>query len=248
MSFYLKSFITFLYSSLITGSKKKGLRALKYHSISKEFKKDDLWSLDINSLSDHLSFIAETKMDVFKTDELINYLPTQGLVITFDDGFKDNFELAAPLFFELGIPFSVFVITDFVRQSKKGYVDELTLKEFSMNPLVTIGSHSCSHSRLTNLTLSEVKKEVSNSKDYLEDLLGKEINIFSYPHGLFNDIIRQEVIKAGYKLSFTSHYDTNLDNQDKFTLNSNEIWNTDTLSSFQKKINGDWDWLKYRNL
>ena len=248
MRFFLKSFITLLYSSLSLGANKKGLRALKYHSIRKEQKDDNLWSLDINSFSDHFSFLVDAKIDLFKIDELINLIPDRGLVITFDDGFKDNFEIAAPILLELGIPFSVFVITDFISQSKKGYVDELTLKEFSKNPLITIGSHSCSHPRLTNLSLSEIKKEVSNSKDYLEGLLGREINAFSYPHGLFNDSIRQEVIEAGYKLGFTSHYDINKKTQDKFTLNTNEIWNTDNLTNFQRKINGDWDWLKYRNL
>jgi len=247
MRFYLKYFITFLYSSFFLGSSKEGLRALKYHSINNEPKNKYMWNLDVNSFSDHLSFINERRIKVYGANELIRSIPSQGLVITFDDGFKDNFEIAAPLLFKLNMPFSVFVITDFVSQSRKKYVDEAMLKEFAEHPLVTIGSHSCSHAKLTSCSLTDMKNEISDSKHYLEDLVGKEINTFSYPHGLFNQAVRQEVIKAGYKLGFTSHFDINLINKDKFTLNTTELWNTDNLTNFKKKINGDWDWLKYRN-
>lgn len=248
MRFYIKSFITFLYSFYSIVQEKKGLRALKYHSITRNKVNKDLWDLDINSFSDHLYFINEKRFKVYSTSELIHGIPNQGLVITFDDGFRNNFEIAAPLLFELNMPFSIFVVTNFVSESKKGYVNEVMLKEFAEHPLVTIGSHSCSHARLINCSLQDVKSEISDSKHYLEDLLGKEINAFSYPHGLFNETIRQEVINAGYKLSFTSHYDINLVNKDKYTLNTTELWNTDNLSNFKKKIKGDWDWLKYRNL
>jgi peptidoglycan/xylan/chitin deacetylase (PgdA/CDA1 family) len=248
MRFYLKSFITFLYSSFALGSNKEGLRVLKYHSINNEPINKHLWNLDMNFFSDHLSCINEKRIKVYKTNELISSIPNQGLVITFDDGFRDNFEIAAPLLFKLNMPFSVFVITDFVSQSRKEYVDEVMLKEFAEHPLVTIGSHSCSHAKLTNCNLTDMKNEISDSKHYLEDLVGKEINTFSYPHGLFNEAVRKEVIKSGYKLGFTSHFDINLANKDKFTLNTTELWNTDNLTNFKKKINGDWDWLKYRNL
>ena len=59
MRFYLKYFITFLYSSFFLGSSKEGLRALKYHSINNEPKNKYMWNLDVNSFSDHLSFIND---------------------------------------------------------------------------------------------------------------------------------------------------------------------------------------------
>ena len=119
MRFYAKSFITFLYSFYSLKQEKEGLRALKYHSITKNKENKDLWDLDVNSFSDHLYYINEKRLKVYRTSELINSIPGQGLVITFDDGFRNNFEIAAPLLFELNMPFSIFVITNFVSQSKK---------------------------------------------------------------------------------------------------------------------------------
>ena len=175
-------------------------------------------------------------------------LPEKSVMITFDDGYRNNFEIAAPLLFELKIPFSVFVITDFIKQANKKFMNESMLKELASHPLVSIGSHSQTHVRLTKCSPKELTNEISGSKSYLEDLLGKEIDMFSYPHGDFNAIVRSEVSKAGYKLGFTSHYDVNKKTQDKLKLNRNEIWNTDDLSTLKKKLQGNFDWLKYRSL
>ena len=131
---------------------------------------------------------------------------------------------------------------------KKGFMNPGMLRELSKNPLVTIGSHSKSHIPLTSCNQEELKIEISESKSYLEDLLGDEISMFSYPHGKFNSLVKDAVLKGGYKLAFTSHYDVNHLNQDKLALNRNEIWNTDNLQILKNKIAGDWDWLKYKFL
>jgi hypothetical protein len=38
----------------------------------------------------------------------------------------------------------------------------------------------------------------------------------------------------------------NLSGENKFSLSRTEIWNSDSLKTFKEKLNGDWDWLKYR--
>ena len=247
MKFKLKSFITSLYALLLKGYKRKGLRVLQYHSITKEDSSNDIWSLDLNSFSKHMSYFYRNKnINLYKCTDLILKRPKDGIMITFDDGYKNNFEIAAPILFKFQIPFSLFVITDFIRQAKRNYMNESMLKELADNPLVSIGSHSQSHARLTKCNRKELVNEISGSKSYLEDLLGKEIDMFSYPYGNFNSVVRSEVFQAGYKLGFTSHYDVTQSNQDKLTLNRNEIWNTDDLNSMKRKMEGDWDWLRFR--
>ena len=251
MQFFLKSIISLLYGSLVLGrnKKKNNLRVLVYHSIGSGNSPENMWCLDSNYFSEHLSYLHEKKnIHLYSCTDLVESIPEDGIMITFDDGFRDNFEIAAPLLFELKIPFSVFVVTDYIKKEKKGYMNPNMLRELSENPLVTIGSHSKSHIPLTSFNQEELKSEISGSKSYLEDLLGEEISMFSYPHGRFNSLVKDAVFKAGYKLAFTSHYDVNYLNQDKLALNRNEIWNTDNLQTLKNKIAGDWDWLKYRSL
>ena len=246
----LKSIITHLYSStILKKNRRNGLRVLMYHSIKEENTPDDIWSLDLDFFSQHLSyFYGNENINLYSCTDLFSKRPKDGIMITFDDGYRDNFEIAAPILFKFKIPFSVFVITDFIRQARKNYINESMLKELGSHPLVSIGSHSQSHARLTKCNRKELANEISGSKSYLEDLLGREIDMFSYPHGDFNSVVRSEVLKSGYKLGFTSHYDINRPNQDKLTLNRNEIWNTDDLNSMKRKIRGDWDWLRYKFL
>ena len=122
------------------------------------------------------------------------------------------------------------------------------LKELSKNSLVSIGSHSMNHYKLTEINNSLILDELKFSKLYLEDLLGKEISIFSYPHGKINKKVKEKVCESGYKLAFSSKFNGNNNNQDKLELCRSEIWNTDQIEVFNEKIDGDWDWLKYRNL
>ena len=90
--------------------------------------------------------------------------------------------------------------------------------------------------------------ELNYSKSYLEDLLGKQIEMLSYPHGKFNKKIKQKVFDNGYKLAFSSKFGVNKKNQDKLALNRSEIWSTDEIEIFNEKLEGNWDWLKFRNL
>ena len=247
MDLHIKKFITFFYTFFNRASKKRGLRALKYHSITDSKSPNDLWTLNKDFFKEHLEYIKGTKRRVYSLEEIEKDLPADGIVITFDDGYEDNLIVAAPILYEFEMPFSIFIITDYVKKSNN-YLNEVLLKELSNNPLVSIGSHSKSHAKLTNCSLGEVKREIRDSKSYLEDLLGERVTAFSYPHGKFNSLVKNEVLEAGYSLAFTSHYDINQIDQDKLALNTNEIWNSDNLFCFIKKMKGDWDWLKFRNL
>jgi len=248
MKLPLKSLITYFYSFLASNSDNKGFRALAYHSITNSKSDKDMWSVDRWLFQDHLSFLEENKIEVYSIETLKNKIPDDGIVITFDDGYKNNLEVAAPILSEFKMPFSVFVVVDYLKKSKTEYLDNASLKELSNNPLVSIGSHSKTHAKLKECSRKEIRSEVRDSKSYLEDLLGKEVSAFSYPHGKFNSLVKEEVMKAGYCLGFTSHYDLNRPNQDKLLLNRNEIWNSDDLNNFKRKMEGHWDWLKYRNL
>jgi peptidoglycan/xylan/chitin deacetylase (PgdA/CDA1 family) len=160
----------------------------------------------------------------------------------------DTYKIAAPFLIENNVPFTVFIITNFIKNKKKGYMDEIMLKELSNNPLVTIGSHTVNHHQLNQIDDKLIFNELNYSKSYLEDLLGKQIEMLSYPHGKFNIKIKQKVFDSGYKLAFSSKFGVNKKNQDKLALNRSEIWSTDEIEIFNEKLEGNWDWLRFRNL
>ena len=127
MKFFLKSLITYFYSLGPYKSEKKGFRALAYHSITNSKPNKDMWSVDKHSFKDHLSYIQEKKITVYDIDVLKNKIPDHGMSINFDDGYRNNLEIAAPFLSEFEMPFSVFVITDNLNESKKEYLDNVLL-------------------------------------------------------------------------------------------------------------------------
>lgn len=115
--------------------------------------------------------------------------------LTFDDGYQDNYDIAYPLLKRLGVPFTVYVTTGFIdnRLPMWWYPGEQLgisadeLKVLAADSLCTIGAHTVSHPRLDTLTREEQYKEIADSKQTLEKILGHPIHHFSFPHGAHND-------------------------------------------------------------
>ena len=129
------------------------------------------------------------------------------ICLTFDDGYRDNYTTALPILKRLGIPFAIYISTNFIdnKQPMWWYPDQqlgLSLEELRIldrEPLCTIGAHTLSHPRLDTLTVIEQQKEIVESKVILEQWLGHPIQHFSYPHGAYNDDTLSIVKSAGFR-------------------------------------------------
>lgn len=106
------------------------------------------------------------------------------IAVTFDDGLKDVYETAYPFLKERNIPFTVFIVTDFL--DTEGYITTENLKELAADALVTIGSHGVTHKNLNNLSAEEQKAELIESKRIIESIIGKPVNAFAFSHGQYN--------------------------------------------------------------
>lgn len=114
------------------------------------------------------------------------------VVITFDDGFKDNYTVAYPLLYKYDLPATFFITTDFV--GRKGYMSWEDLKELRDSEF-EIGSHTVTHPRLSELPMSRVEEELKVSRNVLEDRLENKITLFAAPYG-DSKSVNDEVINA----------------------------------------------------
>lgn len=135
----------------------------------------------------------------------IDSLPKNPIIITFDDGYKDNLYNALPLMNQYNFKGVLYLLGDKDLlannwdESSETYTSELlTIEEKSkfVSAGWEIGAHSMTHPHLTNLDSAEVKYEILESKNRLENDLGIKISSFAYPYGSIN----QEV-KSAFKLS-----------------------------------------------
>jgi peptidoglycan/xylan/chitin deacetylase (PgdA/CDA1 family) len=123
-------------------------------------------------------------------------LPKKPIVITFDDGWRDQFEYAFPILQKYHYTATFFVFTNPI--GARGFLtweDLATLRDAGM----TIGSHSLSHPLLTSITDPErLWQEIIVSKRRLEKNLHIHVTEFAYPFGYYNSEIAALVTKAGY--------------------------------------------------
>jgi len=123
-------------------------------------------------------------------------MPEKPIIISFDDGWSDQFQYAFPILEKYHYTATFFVFTNPI--GTKGFItwDELRTM---LNAGMHIGSHSRSHPYLTHIDSPAVLwNEIDGSKRVLEKQLGVTINEFAYPFGMYDDDIRATVVEAGY--------------------------------------------------
>ena len=141
-------------------------------------------------LRKQMQYLKDNDYDVIfvsELDELQHY--EKPVILTFDDGWQDVYIHAFPLVKELNMKICMYVITDLI--GTPGYCTLDQLKEMRDSGLVEIDSHTLSHPRLATLSVSEITKELTESKAYLKENLDIESEVICYPYGSSNnDVMR----------------------------------------------------------
>ena len=122
-------------------------------------------------------------------------LPSKPIMISFDDGYLDNFMNAYPILRQYGMTAAFYIITSMV-----GEEDRLAggnIREMAANGM-SIGSHTVSHRPLGDMECEEAAGELSLSREYLEGLLQKSINFVAYPKGSYNGSTGMTASETGY--------------------------------------------------
>src|SRR5436190_3380797 len=134
-------------------------------------------------------------------------LPDYSIILTFDDGFEDFYSVVAPQLRQRGLPATVFVITDraFGRFVPNGetFLDWEQIRELAAAG-IEIGSHSCSHVPLSEMSREEVTRELAESRALLESNLGYAPSSLSYPFGQTSDSISRLAQSMGFTCGIAS--------------------------------------------
>ncbi|MBI4371176.1 MAG: polysaccharide deacetylase family protein [Elusimicrobia bacterium] len=142
-------------------------------------------------------------------------LPEKPVLITFDDGYRNNYELAYPVLREFGMKACIFLVYETMDHHNawhdpagEPWIPMLTwaqIREMQDSGLVELGSHTMKHRSLPSLPPDQVRWEVTESKKRLEDKLGREMTGFAYPYGAgaYVPAVRAAALEAGYRFDFS---------------------------------------------
>jgi peptidoglycan/xylan/chitin deacetylase (PgdA/CDA1 family) len=167
------------------------------------------------------------------------------ILLTFDDGYAELYEMCLSHLLPRGIPVLVFVPSEYIGQRNDW---ELSLGRRPFEHLsrpqietlarsgVSFGSHGARHLDLTRLDTTELEREVLMSKTTIEEITGAPVRSFSYPFGRYNEQVRGEVSRAGYEAAFSLYPKHCNEITDRFALRRNGVYIIDTPFTIRCKL------------
>jgi len=161
-------------------------------------------------------------------------IPRNTVVITFDDGHRDNVG-AARILDELDIPATIFLIVGNIDKEK--YLSSREIKQILAETPVTIGSHTLSHRYLPRATDEEVIREIKESRRILEETFGVPVETITYPIGGFDKRVLRQVHEAGYLCGCTTNRGFSR-RKDRYALRRIKITERDVGFRFWAKLSG----------
>lgn len=194
---------------------------LTYHHTEKAppkgFPMRSLW-VSPSSLATQMHWLARLGYRGLAMSDLMPYLrgEKKGKVvgITLDDGYQSNVSHALPILKQYGFSATCYVVSGRLGQHNE-WDEALGMAKAALmgveemrawvNAGMEVGSHTCRHADLNQLSLAEARHELLQSKSDLENLLQKPVTQFCYPYGHFSHEHEALVSQAGYEAATTTH-------------------------------------------
>ena len=174
---------------------------LLYHSVSSA-NPSDRFAVTPGAFDEHLDAIVGSGRTALTVSELAEglrgqaTLPPSPVLLTFDDGYSDSLEALSRASM-LGISSTLYVTTGNIDGANG--ISRIDLEKLCYETdHVELGAHTVNHPRLDEVLRDEAYREIVDSRDSLEQLLGRKIRSFAYPHGAYDAKVRQIVIDAGF--------------------------------------------------
>lgn len=222
----------------LDGENERTLRVLMYHKVN------DVWpnptTVPIHVFEEQMALLAELGYEVVSLDRVRDHyvrgapLPAGAVLITFDDGYRDNLENALPILQRHGYPAVVFVPLGFL-DGDRPLPHEEPLRALGIRNTtvdwgelaaleaggIRVESHGIGHRPLSDLSPADAAREIALSKLRLEERLGREVEAYAFVKGSLADYRPEHaslVQQAGYKLAFSSVSGANGPDSDRFRL------------------------------
>ena len=168
---------------------------------------------------EQMAWLAASRLQVVPLDR-VREIPG-AVAITFDDGFRNFFEHAAPVLQQHGFPATVFTVSGFCdgcnnwpSQPRNNGIPRLELMRWHeveqvARSGISIGCHTATHPYLSRLSASDLEAELHASRSAIEQRIGKAVDTFAYPYGDSTPQVREAAgryfrVACGTRLAFLS--------------------------------------------
>ncbi len=211
MVFGICIFILFQMFSVmsISAQQQAGIPVLLYHNIADVFPENDLLlNISPARFEQHMDMLAKKG---YHTIDFAQYqawlekkasLPENPIIITFDDGYLSNYTYAYPVIKKYGMKSTIFVITSRMGENGTTY-PHFTWEQAKImqeSGIVDIQSHTHTHQLMNRIAISDAIFELRISKYLIEKNMGKSVDYFAFPYGLYSQEVLSAARSAGYRI------------------------------------------------
>ncbi|OFI05511.1 poly-beta-1,6-N-acetyl-D-glucosamine N-deacetylase precursor [Clostridium acetireducens DSM 10703] len=217
----------------------KSIPVIMYHSIDN--KEDSELRVSTNKFLEQMTYLKENNYTTLTLDELYEFfinnkpVPKKSLVITFDDGYRDNYENAYPILKKFDFHAIIFVVTSTI-DNDVNCLTSNQIKEMKFNG-IDIQSHTLKHDNLYELTYNEQLETLKKSKNDLEKMLNNKVKYLAYPYGMWNDNTIKALKECDYIMAFTTNSGWANKDNGLYKLNRVYINGNADLNEFKRRIN-----------
>jgi peptidoglycan/xylan/chitin deacetylase (PgdA/CDA1 family) len=182
---------------------------LCYHRIRNSLVSDGknmkAYSVSPSQFAEQMKTLNDKGFHTISPEQLFEYLvhegnlPSKPILITFDDTREEQYRLGATEMKKYGFKGLFFIMT--VSINRPGYLTKAQIKNLSNNGHA-IGAHSWDHHLVTNYKGTDWENQLNKPKKQLEAIVGKPVNFFAYPSGVWSKTAISKIKSSGYQLAF----------------------------------------------
>lgn len=222
-----------------------GVPVLMYHEIADTATTQSKLAVAPELFADQLAYLSGQGFTSLTAGELAailadreRQLPARPVVLTFDDGYGDFYDVALPLLKQHGLTGTVFQTTGWVglTDQVKRMMNWRELAEVAECGF-EIGAHTYRHPQLDQLPGKEARNEIFGPKHEIEDKIGMAVPGLSYPFGYSNRMVQELAREAGHTYAYAVG-NALTGGDDLFTLPRLTVKRSTTMKSFQQMVNG----------
>ena len=251
------------YFDLYVDKKKYEVPVVMYHRVINKSENEGIHGTYIyeNIFREHMKYLKDNNFSVITFEDLNNIgwrnrfdKNKKYIIITFDDGYVDNYELAFPILKEFNFKATIFLMGestynewDVKADGEKSFPLMLVEMIKEMQDYgIEFGAHTFNHPKLNKLSNDEIKHQIVDVKKPLEEKIGREIITFAYPYGILNDYAKKMVEEAGYTFGVATDSGSVCLSDDLYQIRRIAIFPNTNLFSFKRKVKGNYNFIKIK--
>ncbi len=219
---------------------------LMYHAITPS------WHEPLNNVmpanfARQMNYISSHGYRVMTLDELVEGIRTgrrvfqRSVVITFDDGYENNYTRAYPYLKQHDFPAAIFL--EVANVDHPGYLTWAQAVDMAAHG-VTFGSHMMTGAYIPGLPREEAVSQIRESKRLIEARLGRPALFFAYPIGGFDETVKQALRDAGYAAAFATNRGNDHKGMDLYELKRIRVKDGDSALVLWFKLSGYYNFFR----